>query len=180
MRRWVPLVSLLAIVATACGGGEGGTTGEGLAETVRFDQPAPSPREDVPSALDNPDDERLPAPLVDTAEIISGGPPPDGIPPIDEPTFQAADAADWLEDNEPVLALEVDGEWRAYPVPRPAARSVQRAQSEETQQQDGDPGHQPEHVRASPRCERNQGQRPRDYGALDEDATVGAWEEEVG
>lgn len=114
--RWVPLVSLLAVVATACGSGESGTTGKNAVEPTRFDQPAPSPREDVPSALENPDDERLPAPLVDTDEIISGGPPPDGIPPIDEPTFQAADTVDWLEDKEPVLALEAAGEWRAYPV----------------------------------------------------------------
>ncbi|MGH9152081.1 MAG: DUF3179 domain-containing protein [Acidimicrobiales bacterium] len=116
MRRWAPLLSLLAVVATACGDGESGTIGEDAGETVRVAQPAPSPREDVPSALDDPDDHRLPAPLVDTDEIISGGPPPDGIPPIDEPKFQAVGTVDWLEDEEPVLALEVDGEWRAYPV----------------------------------------------------------------
>ncbi|HVM02060.1 MAG TPA: DUF3179 domain-containing protein [Acidimicrobiales bacterium] len=115
MRRWAPLVSLFAVVATACGG-ESGTTGEEAGETVRVAQPAPSRREDVPSALDDPDDDRLPAPLVDTDEIIPGGPPPDGIPPVDEPRFQAVGAVDWLEDEEPVLALEVGGEWRAYPV----------------------------------------------------------------
>lgn len=115
VRRWVPLVSLLAIVAAACDG-DGGPTAAGAAETVRSDQPSPSPREDVPSALDDPDDERLPTPLVDTAEIISGGPPPDGIPPIDEPTFESAESVDWLQDNEPVLALEIEDEWRAYPV----------------------------------------------------------------
>lgn len=76
VRRWLSIVPLLAVVATACGPGGSGSPGEGAGRTLRFEQPAPSPREDVPSALDNADDERLPAPLVDTAEIISGGPPP--------------------------------------------------------------------------------------------------------
>ena len=71
---------------------------------------------DVPSALDVPWDERHPEPLVDIAEIRSGGPPPDGIPPVDEPRFERADTVTWLEDREPVLVLEVDGEARAYPV----------------------------------------------------------------
>lgn len=116
MRRWVPLLSIIVVVATACGAGEGGTTGEDAGPAVRFDQPTPSPRENVPSALEDPDDDRLPAPLVETDEIISGGPPPDGIPPIDEPKFQRANSVDWLKDTEPVLALEIEGEWRAYPV----------------------------------------------------------------
>ncbi|MGH9269193.1 MAG: DUF3179 domain-containing protein [Acidimicrobiales bacterium] len=116
MRRWAPLVSLLAIAGAACGGGEGGTAGGDAVETVRVEQVRSSPKEDVPSALDDPDDGRLPDPRVDTAEIISGGPPPDGIPPIDEPKFERADVVDWLKDDEPVLALEIDGEWRAYPV----------------------------------------------------------------
>lgn len=57
-----------------------------------------------------------PAPLVDPDEIISGGPPPDGIPPIDEPQFLPPDDADFLEPQEPVLAVEVNGDARAYPL----------------------------------------------------------------
>lgn len=119
VRRWAPLLSLLAIAVAACGGGGDGATGraeDSAVEAVSVEQVAASPREDVPSALDNPDDDALPEPLINTAEIISGGPPPDGIPPIDDPKFQAAGTVDWLEDDEPVLALEVEGEWRAYPV----------------------------------------------------------------
>ena len=58
----------------------------------------------------------MPAPLVEFDEIRSGGPPPDGIPPIDEPRFLPAAAVDFLADNEPVLALDLGGEARAYPV----------------------------------------------------------------
>ncbi len=50
-------------------------------------------------------------------EIRSGGPPRDGIPPLDDPTFVAPDEADnWLEDTEPVIALVHGGEARAYPI----------------------------------------------------------------
>jgi uncharacterized protein DUF3179 len=55
--------------------------------------------------------------LVPLDQIISGGPPPDGIPAIDRPAFVgAAGAAVWLVSKEPVLALEVKGDARAYPL----------------------------------------------------------------
>ena len=48
---------------------------------------------------------------------IRGGPPRDGIPPIDDPKFVTAqEADDWLGDQEPVMALEIDGDVRAYPL----------------------------------------------------------------
>ncbi len=51
------------------------------------------------------------------SEIISGGPPPDGIPPIDDPKFVSPEDADrWLTGQEPVIALEIDGDVRAYPL----------------------------------------------------------------
>ncbi len=48
-------------------------------------------------------------------EFLAGGPPRDGIPPIDEPRFVAVAEADG-EDREPVVAVEIDGEARAYPI----------------------------------------------------------------
>jgi hypothetical protein len=55
--------------------------------------------------------------LIPLDEIISGGPPPDGIPAIDRPMFVAPGAADaWLKPVEPVLAIQVDGDARAYPL----------------------------------------------------------------
>ncbi|HJZ56245.1 MAG TPA: DUF3179 domain-containing (seleno)protein, partial [Gemmataceae bacterium] len=77
---------------------------------------APSPREDVPSALAGPAGPGLPAPLVDPAEITSGGPPPDGIPAIDHPTFLPVADVSTLKSTAPVLALDLGGEHRAYPV----------------------------------------------------------------
>ncbi len=55
-------------------------------------------------------------PLVDLGLIISGGPPPDGIASIDWPNFEKASTVDWLEPQEAVIAVEIDGEPRAYPV----------------------------------------------------------------
>ncbi|MGH6899651.1 MAG: DUF3179 domain-containing protein [Geminicoccaceae bacterium] len=48
-------------------------------------------------------------------EIISGGPPKDGIPSIDDPTFVPVTEAE-LPDNEPVIGLVIDGDARAYPL----------------------------------------------------------------
>ena len=54
--------------------------------------------------------------LVPLDEIISGGPPPDGIPAIDRPAFVAPQQVTWLKPKEPVLALEIGGDARAYPL----------------------------------------------------------------
>src|SRR6266540_7428463 len=55
--------------------------------------------------------------LVPPDQIVSGGPPPDGIPAIDRPVFVPTGAADaWLRPAEPVLALQVNGDARAYPL----------------------------------------------------------------
>jgi hypothetical protein len=51
------------------------------------------------------------------SEFQSGGPPRDGIPPIDEPRpTSQADADEWLSDREPVLAVAVGEQVRAYPM----------------------------------------------------------------
>ena len=54
---------------------------------------------------------------ISTQDILSGGPPRDGIPSIDAPQFvDFADADQWLVDVEPVIALEINGDARAYPI----------------------------------------------------------------
>jgi Protein of unknown function (DUF3179) len=56
------------------------------------------------------------APLVDPGDIVSGGPPPDGIPPLDRPRFHAVGEVDWLAAAEPVAVVELDGQAKAYPL----------------------------------------------------------------
>jgi hypothetical protein len=55
--------------------------------------------------------------LIPLSEIQSGGPPRDGIPPVDQPKFVVADEASaWLKDQEPVIVFELNGDSRAYPL----------------------------------------------------------------
>ena len=55
--------------------------------------------------------------LVPYSEIRSGGPPRDGIPPIDFPRFESVSSGPTLlRDNEPVISLEINGEAKAYPL----------------------------------------------------------------
>ena len=48
--------------------------------------------------------------------ILSGGPPRDGIPPIDNPVFEPVASVQNLADTEPVIGVRVNGEARAYPL----------------------------------------------------------------
>jgi hypothetical protein len=101
------------LLATSC------TSGNGEPEVVtgeQFGQVESSAKEAAPSALRNMEAEGLPEPLVNPAEVIPGGPPPDGIPPIDDPRYLPASEVDFLEDEEPVLSLQLGGEARAYPI----------------------------------------------------------------
>ena len=51
------------------------------------------------------------------SEIFSGGPPRDGIPPIDNPMFvDVADPPEYMSDDEPVISLEIEGAAKAYPL----------------------------------------------------------------
>jgi hypothetical protein len=51
------------------------------------------------------------------SEILSGGPPKDGIPAIDDPKFESVEAADeWLSPVEPVIFVQVGDDARAYPI----------------------------------------------------------------
>ena len=55
--------------------------------------------------------------LDDWSEVISGGPPRDGIPAIDAPKFLRASSERRIGDREPVITVEIDGQTpRAYPI----------------------------------------------------------------
>ncbi|HET7010204.1 MAG TPA: DUF3179 domain-containing protein [Anaerolineales bacterium] len=55
---------------------------------------------------------------IDFAEVVSGGQPRDGIPPIDSPVYESVDSASaWMEDGWPVIALVGSQEVLAFPLP---------------------------------------------------------------
>lgn len=49
-------------------------------------------------------------------EILSGGPPKDGIPAIDDPQFTTAKEASNIAAADPVISVEINGDARAYPL----------------------------------------------------------------
>src|SRR5262249_53932835 len=91
---------------------------------VALPQIPASRREHVPSALYGtmlygpaaPGLPRLPPPLVNLANIMPRGPPPDGIPAIDQPRSPRPAQVNFRSASEPVLALQIGADARAYPV----------------------------------------------------------------
>ncbi len=131
IRRLAILVAVFAMVAAACGDPDAGSDSGGPADststtttaaatvppTVSTAAPTGGPLDGHPSALQEIGHPDFPPPLVDIGQIISGGPPPDGIPPLDDPFFVTVAEADvYLDDAEPVVFLDINGDVRAYPV----------------------------------------------------------------
>ena len=54
--------------------------------------------------------------IVPKSEILSGGPPKDGIPALLEPTMVAAEMADFMTAEDEILGVVVAGQARAYPI----------------------------------------------------------------
>ena len=54
--------------------------------------------------------------LVPLDKIKSGGPPPDGIPSIDNPQFVKGSQADFISENDLVIGVKINGVTKAYPL----------------------------------------------------------------
>ena len=54
--------------------------------------------------------------LIPDAQILQGGPPRDGIPAIHDPVFINAGEASYLNDDDRILGLEIEGLSKAYPI----------------------------------------------------------------
>jgi len=104
-RRTAFLLLLLAAGVAGCGGSEAGGQSEGVDESQELR---------ISKAGWKTDFSKSTVPL---SEFQSGGPGRDGIPPIDDPKpTPQVEAEAWLEDREPVLAVEVGDQVRAYPI----------------------------------------------------------------
>lgn len=129
--KWYGLAAVFAAVAlasTACAASPDDDGGNDAASpsTTSASSSSAAPSSTVapqaaavpagPSALTDPRSGEFPPPLVPIDEIISGGPPPDGIPPLDAPVFvDAAGVGDQLAAAEAVVVVEINGDARAYP-----------------------------------------------------------------
>ncbi len=121
----VMTAAVMALVAASCssGGDDPVAVDDASESEVAVEQEPAAERE--PAVVDelagsalpprHLDTDAFPEALVDRALIVSGGPPPDGIPAIDDPTFVDVDSVDWLDDAEAVLVLELDDRTRIYP-----------------------------------------------------------------
>ncbi|MEN8238391.1 MAG: DUF3179 domain-containing protein [Actinomycetota bacterium] len=115
----------VALTAAACGSATGTTVenrpGSPEEATATFDGSGEGPAvvslPQGPSALRDVFDDAFVEPLIDPRDLLIGGPPPDGIPSIDAPIFlDVAEHLEILPPTEPVIALEINGDARAYPV----------------------------------------------------------------
>ena len=52
---------------------------------------------------------------IDVEQILSGGPPKDGIPALLDPQFTSGRKASYMRGDEQVLGVVIDGIARAYP-----------------------------------------------------------------
>ncbi len=119
MIRWLALVGLLALTGcalvdalavTPAGQPTGGQAGPEQGPS----RGASAPGLRVSTEGWRTDFSRHGVPL---EELQPGGPGRDGIPPLDTPAFVSyANADAWLRDGEPVVALALAGEARAYPL----------------------------------------------------------------
>ena len=138
----LPLAAIAVGLLAACSSGDGAAgSPEGSVATASGDlgTSTPSPtREPAPVDLSDYDrpltsDEGLAAEFlterffdlevrirsIDLSDLRAGGPPKDGIAALRGAGVNfvaAAEADEWLDDEEPVIALEVNGEARAYPL----------------------------------------------------------------
>ncbi|MES9860025.1 MAG: DUF3179 domain-containing (seleno)protein, partial [Candidatus Thiodiazotropha sp. 4PDIVS1] len=53
---------------------------------------------------------------IKVSEVLSGGPPRDGIPAIDQPEFVSSDEADFLTPDDRILGVVRNGVAKAYPI----------------------------------------------------------------
>ncbi len=113
----------IAIALAACGGAN--------VDSIPNPQPtAPN----SPDVMEDFDSQPIPAQLttmaaiwetdfsnsvIDLNELLVGIPasdPRDAIPPIDDPQFEPVPESDWIQDQEPGVLIEIEGDARFYPL----------------------------------------------------------------
>ena len=85
---------LLSILVISCGGGSGGSSDGNV------------------SPPSNNSSSRW---TIDTDFIQDGGPGKDGIPSLDQPSFQSIDETDFMVDSELIIAVKIGNQVKGYP-----------------------------------------------------------------
>jgi hypothetical protein len=125
MKHRTALLVATAIVLGACGGanveplpdpGPAGTQPSTSGSIADFaSQPIPS-RLETMAAIWETDFSKS---IIDLNELLVGIPssdPRDAIPPIDNPKFDDVSVTEWIQDQEPGVLVDIDGDARFYPL----------------------------------------------------------------
>jgi hypothetical protein len=141
LKLWL-IMGLSALALTACGQALRASSAGELASPTTAEMPTAA---QVPTATEAPIATKAPTSVADASptllpeeppppgtgqfatdfsqhsvpysEILSGGPPKDGIPAIDSPQFVSVGEADaWLKPQEPVILFQLGDDVRAYPI----------------------------------------------------------------
>ena len=114
----VTALALFALLAGACGvlGGEE-PSGDAGSRSAKPASAALGPEDARPEGAEGEFATDFSRHSVPYSEILSGGPPKDGIPAINDPQFVGVEEADsWIEPKEPVILFRVEDDVRAYPI----------------------------------------------------------------
>ncbi|WP_435186496.1 DUF3179 domain-containing protein [Halobellus sp. EA9] len=106
-------------VAGCLGGSRGGSAGDARERAANGSERNATTASSTGARPPPTTEERLPLPM-QPGEIrdqaVSGGPPKDGIPSIDDPSFvESETASSWLAPGDPVFGVAASGETKAYP-----------------------------------------------------------------
>jgi hypothetical protein len=112
--RWLGITALALL--TACGGPSAIPSASEPSATTSASEPTGSASA-VPAAAEawRTDFSRL-AEGVSLDEFVRALPYRDAVPSLQQPTLATASKIDWIGDDEPVIAVERNGQWRAYPL----------------------------------------------------------------
>lgn len=121
MLRKLGVSLILLVILSACSRTTIASTPETAVLTSVPATPVPEeeslPDEPLPIGAKNEFSTDFSRHTVPYSEILSGGPPKDGIPAINAPVYvNVGSADDWLEDKEPVILVRIGDSARAYPL----------------------------------------------------------------
>lgn len=117
-RNWIFWILAAGLILSACTSPQ---ATDSASPSPEPDSPQPAltllPAESPPRGAESEFTTDFSKHSVPYSEILSGGPPKDGIPSIDEPKFiTVTEANEWLKDREPVVFVQVGDDARAYPI----------------------------------------------------------------
>lgn len=116
--KWILWILVTGWILSACAPSQpaNSRSNSSQPDSVRM-TPTYFPAESAPPGAESEFNTDFSKHSVSYSEILSGGPPKDGIPSIDAPQFIPVNEANaWLKDREPVVFVQVGDDARAYPI----------------------------------------------------------------